>query len=172
MTVGLVDDDYHLLALASRSDVGEFFVRRDGVDDPEDDGCLGNGGIGTLDTYLLDDVVGGAQSRCVDETEGDTVDVDAVLDDVACGAVDVADDGFVLSDKAVEEGALADIGLADDCHGYALFDCLTGAEGGGKRSDAVVDGVGKVGELGAVGKLEFLMVAEVEFEFHERGHLE
>ena len=171
MLVGFIGDNDYLFALASCGDVGKFFFRRDGVDDPQDDGCLGDGGIGALNTDLLDDVVGGAQSRGVDKTEGDAVDVDGVLDDVARGAVDVADDGFVLTDKAVEEGALTHIGLADDCHGNALLDCLTGAEGGGKRGDAVVDGVGKRGELGAVGKLEFLVVAEVEFEFHERGHL-
>ena len=81
--------------------------------------------------------------------------------------MDITHNGFFLSHKAVEKCALAYIGLADDCNRNTLLDGLTSAEGGGKRGDAVVNGMGKEGEFGAVGKLKFLMVAEVEFEFHE-----
>lgn len=167
MLIRLVDDGNNLFALASRGNVAEFFFRRWGVDDPQNDSRLGKGGIGTLNADLLNDIVGGAQTGCIDKTEGDAVDVDGVLNDVTGSAMDIAHNGFFLSHKAVEKCALAYIGFADDGHGNALLDGLTGAEGGGKRGYAVVNGVGKEGEFGAVGKLEFLMVAEIEFEFHE-----
>ena len=156
-----------MFALASRGDVAEFFFGWGSVDDPQDDSRLGKGGIGTLNANLLDDIVGGAQTGCIYKTEGDAVDVDGVLNNVTGSAMDIAHNGFFLSHKAVEKCALAYIGFADDCHRNTLLDGLTGAEGGGKRGDAVVDSVGKEGEFGAVGKLEFLMVAEVEFEFHK-----
>ena len=118
-----------------------------------------------LYAYLFDGVGRGAKTSGVDKAEGDTMDVDEVFDSVAGGAMNIADDGFLLTDKGVEEGALSDIGLSDYGHGDALFHCLTRSEGVGKTGEMAVDVKCQLPQLSTIGKLEFLVVAEVEFEF-------
>ena len=128
--------------------------------------------IGTLDADAFHYVGGLADAGSVDEAEGDAAQVDGVFDDVACGAVDVAHDGSLFAKEGVEEGGLAHIGLADDGHGNAVLDGIAYTEGVGEARDGALDVGGYLREFAAVGKLELLVVAEVELQLHERGEVE
>ena len=71
--------------------------------DVEDDGGGVDGFLGAGDAALLDGVVGGAEACGVEEAEGESVKGDGVFDDVAGGAVDVADDGAVFVKDSVKQ---------------------------------------------------------------------
>ena len=144
----------------------------DSVYHPKHDGGLLHLLIGALDADALDDVGGVAYAGGVDEAEGDAAEVDGVLDDVARGAVDVAHDGSLFAYEGVEEGGLADVGLADDGYGHAVLDGIAYIERMGQAGDDALDLVGYLGEFATVGKLEFFVVAEVELQLHERGEVE
>lgn len=75
-----------------------------GVDEPNDDAGLVELLEGAFDAHAFDGVVGFAYARGVDEAEGDALQYDGVLDDVAGGAVNVGDEGAVFLDQAVEQG--------------------------------------------------------------------
>ena len=92
-----------------------------------------------LDTYLLNLVSGLAYAGCVDETEGDALDVNRVLNGVAGGAVNVGNDGTVFMEQTVKQCRFADIRLADDGDGDALFQRLTGFEALCEADDSGVD---------------------------------
>ena len=72
------------------------------VDHPEDDSGFFDGLKSAVDADFLNLVGCLADAGGVDEAEGDAVDVDGVFDGVARGAVNVADDGTVVSQKTVE----------------------------------------------------------------------
>ena len=83
---------------------------------------------GALDANLFH-LIGGLTNACsVDETEGNTLDVDGVFDGVARGAMDVGDNGAVVFQKAVQKGGFAYIGFANNSNWYSLLDGLTGLE--------------------------------------------
>ena len=100
--VRLIADHDELLALGFLLHLFGFLLGGLLVDDPEHDGCLVELLVGALDAYGFHDVVGVAQAGGVDEAEDDALNLYAVLDDVAGGAVDVADDGALVTDKTVQ----------------------------------------------------------------------
>ena len=108
----------------------------------------------------------------VDEAEGDAMDEHRVLHRITRGAVDVADDSFVLMEQLVEQRALAHIGLADDGHGYAFFQCVARHEGMGEGRDTVIDMSCELDKLRPISEFELLMVAEVQLQFEQRSHLQ
>ena len=116
-----------------------------GVKDDEDDGGVGKGLTGALDAELLDFFEGVAEAGGVDEFEGDAVEGDALGDEVAGGARDGGDDGAVALDEAVEEGAFAGVGAADDGKGESVVDDAAASERcfeGGDRRNEFVDAAG------------------------------
>ena len=101
--VGFVADYDEAFALTTRLD---FFLLFGGgflVEEPEDDACSADGLVGAVNAYLLDGVGGLSDAGGVDESEGNALDVDNVLDGVARGTMDVADDGSVVVQQAVEQ---------------------------------------------------------------------
>lgn len=152
--------------------VGDGLWSAGGVGHPEQDGGVADGPERALYAHLLDAVGGGAHAGGVDEAEGESAEGDGVFDDVACGAADVADDGAFFAEQGVEEGGFAHVGLADDGDGEAVFDGVAGLEGVGEGTGFVFGFFDELPELCAVGKLEFFVVAEVEFELHEGGDVE
>ena len=148
------------------------FVHED--DDVGTTGCCQR----TLNAQLLDAVVGVAQACRIDEAELGTTgsvgrgEVEGVLDGVACGTLDVAHDGLVLLKELVEEGGLAYVGSPDDGHGNAVLDGVARSEGGRETGDFLLYVLSYAEEFRAVGKLQFLVVGEVEFEFEQGGEVE
>ena len=62
----------------------------------------------------------------VDETEGDTAQLDAVFNGIASGALNVADDGTLFTNESVEQRALTYVGRSNDGNRYAVFQGVTG----------------------------------------------
>ena len=106
----------------------------------------------------------------VDEAEIHAAQCHTVFYGIACGAVYVADDGFVVVKQLVEEGGFAHIGLTDDCHGYAVSDGVACVKTVGEAADGSADFLRQRDEFCAVGELHVLL-AEVEFQLQKRGHL-
>ena len=86
------------------------------------------GAVAAGNTEAFDGVGGFAQTGCIEETEQNAVDADAVFDDVARGAVNVADDGFFFAHQGIEQGRFARVGAADDGHGNTVFDGVSYGE--------------------------------------------
>lgn len=105
----------------------------------EDDGGTLGGGEGTADTKALDAVGCVTDAGGVDESESDAIDLDGVFDGVACGALDVGDDGTFFTKEGIEKGGFADIGGTDDGNGDAVLEGLSSFERLGKLLDAGVD---------------------------------
>ena len=101
----------------------------------------------------------------VDEAEGDAMDEHGVFHGVARGAVDVADDGLLLVQQLVEERTLADVGLSNNGHGDAFFECVTHLERTCECRHPIINLTGKSDKFRTVGELQFFMVAEVQFQF-------
>ena len=110
-----------------------------------------------------------ADAGGIDEAESDVAKLDAVLDGVARGSLNVADDGAIFAKEGVEQGALAYVWCSDDGYGDAVFQGVTNLEGLCEASDVGIDGLRELQEFRAVGKFEVFVVAEVEFEFEQRG---
>ena len=124
--VGLVPHDHELASFAAPLHVGHLVGRGEGVDDPQYDGSLRDLLIGPFDAEALHGVVSLAYSGRIDEPECDAVDFCGVLDDIACGAVDVADDGTVLMEESVEQCRFSYVRPADDGYGDSFLHCLSG----------------------------------------------
>jgi hypothetical protein len=106
-----------------------FFLAGLLVDYPDDNTRFLYGLIGAFDTYLLYLVSGLAYAGSVDETEGDALDINRILNGVAGGAVNVGNDGTVFVEQTVEQGRFPYVGLANDGNRDTLFDgfsCLKG----------------------------------------------
>ena len=174
--VGLVEHQHEVLALAAGQDVGAqlavLLAGAGGVDDPQDDVRLLQLLEAPLDAQALDGVGGLADAGRVDEAEGDAAQVQGVLDDVARGAVDVAHDGAFLAHQGVEQGGLARVRLAHDGHGDAVLQGVAHAERVRQAGDNLLHAGGDGLELRAVGKLQVLVVAEVQLQLHERGEMQ
>ena len=54
-----------------------------GIDEPQYDASLLDGGIRAIDTYLFDGISGLTDTSRIDKTEGDTLDVDGIFDGIA-----------------------------------------------------------------------------------------
>ena len=182
--INLVDDEEELLiaqiGLDATIDVegvldaalgGGGIGKTGAIDEPKHNLSTLEALIGALDTHGLDLVAGVANACGVDEANELPIEEDGVLDDVARGAVHIAHDGTFVAQQVVEEGGLADIGFADDCHRNAIADGLTRAEGVGQTHNLGIDLTGNVEQFRAIGKLNILF-AEVEFEFEQRRKTE
>ena len=134
----------------------------------DDEGGSADGVVGAFDAELFDGVAGLAESGCVHKAEylaaGQRY---GVFDDVAGGAVNVADDGTVIACEGVEQGRFAGVGGADDGGGNTVFDGLTGGETPVERRETGVDVGGELSQPVAGGEGD-VFFGEVEFEFDER----
>ena len=108
----------------------------------------------------------------IDDAELHTIDGHHILNQVTRGAVDVAHDGLILVEQLVEQCRLTHISLTDDSHGDAFLDGLPRFEAGSQLGDALVYVQGKVVQLGAVSKLEILVVGEVKLKLQQTRQLE
>ena len=73
-----------------------FFCLRFCVNQPKHDAGFLDSGICAGDTYLLYLVLGLSDTSCIDKAEGDTVDIDGVLDGVTGGTMNVAHNGAII----------------------------------------------------------------------------
>ena len=105
-------------------------------------GTLG-GSNGTLDTKVLDGIVGMADAGGIDEAEGDVAQLDGVFDGVTRSALYVADDGAFFAKQSIEQGALAYVRGSDDGYGDAVLEGVTSLEGLGKTGDMFVNVLGE-----------------------------
>ena len=65
----------------------------------------------------------------------------------------------------IEKSALSYVGVANYGYGDAILQGVAYLKGTGKREKTLMDIVGKCVEFGTVGKIQFLMVGEVELQF-------
>ena len=100
------------------ADVGEVLV---GLGEQYDDVCFFRRLKRTLNAHLLYAVGGLADAGGVYEAEGDAVYLYGVFYEVACGALDVRNDGSLFVYECVHQCALAHIRSTDDGHGDAVF---------------------------------------------------
>ena len=112
-----------------------------------------------------------AQSGCVDESVQHSVDVHNVLYHIARRALNVADDGFLLAYKGIEQCGFAGVGLAHYRHRNTLLYGIAHAEAARKRRNFILYLMRKLLELSAVGELEVLVIGEVELQLHKRSEL-
>ena len=122
---------------------------------------------GTFNAYLFHLIIGFADASRIDETELDSVNVHGFFDGVACGTMNIGNDGAIISDKLIEERRFADVCFSDDSDGDALFKGLSCFERLGELGDVVVYLLGKFQQLCSVGKFEVFVVGEIEFEFEQ-----
>lgn len=173
--VGLVKDDEVALPGGGRDgDAGGSGGGKAGVDDFENEVGAVEFGAGALDANLFDGVAAVAEAGGVHEAEGDAVNLDDFLDGVAGGAGGGADDGALETEKAVEEAAFADVGLADDggagavAEDAALFGGVEKAAGAGEEA-------GEAGVEGGAGVWGDVLLGEVDAgldvgeDLNERG---
>ena len=104
--VGFVDDQNELLRLGHvvfyRSDcIVNFLIVVAGIDEEENNCGKVYFGKGALNANGFDFVGGFANAGGVDKAESDAFDVKGVFDDIAGGAMDVADDGSFFVEKGI-----------------------------------------------------------------------
>ena len=170
--VDFVVYDDRLLVHGQARHLFYFIPCRPFVDHPHHDACAVDGGVCTFNADLLHAVVRGPDAGRVDESECYSVDVLRVLNRVARRSVNVADDGAVLVQQSVQQCRFSDVRLADDGHGDAFLQCLTGLERTDHLHQSVVDFTCQRGQFAAVGEFQVLVVREVEFQFQQRGQLQ
>lgn len=156
------------MLVGRRGDVGIGDTR---FGEEEDDAGTLGGTKAAFDAHLLNLILGMANTCGVDESEEDVLNLDGVFDDIAGGALDVADDGSIIAKEGIEQRGFAHVGGTNDGYGDAVAKGLSGLEGGGEAGDFLVDVRGKLTKLGAVGKL-YVLLAEIQFEFEEGGETE
>lgn len=127
-SVDFIQNDNELFVVGNGNFVKRNIVKFGGVDDPENDLGFVYGAVAAGNAEAFDGVGGFAQAGRIEETEQNAVDADAVFDDVARGAVNVADDGFFFAHQGIEQGGFARVGAADDGHGNAVFDGVSYGE--------------------------------------------
>ena len=99
--------DFQQLAIL----IGQRFT---GIEDKKDQVGFFKGFARALHTDAFDDVLGLADTGCIDQLERNTVDVDVFLDDVPGCPFDIGHDGFFLAQEVVEKAGLPDVWTADD----------------------------------------------------------
>src|SRR5574344_2953818 len=107
----------------------------------------------------------------VDEAECDAMDIRSVFNDVTCGAVDIAHDGFILVKELIEKSALSYIRFTYDSHRYSLFHGNTFLERIGKGRYDGIYFLGQGKEFFTVGEIHIL-VTEIKFQFKQGSHLQ
>ena len=147
--VAFVDGDEGTAVLDCGEETTLFVVEGlSGIEYDEDDSGVGEGLARALDAELFDLFQGIAEARGVDELEGNAVKGDPLGDEVAGGAWDGCNDGAIALDEAVEEGAFAGVGAADDGDSESVVNNAASGEGGfegGERRDEFVDAAGDFG---------------------------
>ena len=150
---------------------GEGLEQAGGIEDEEDEAGLVNPGVAALYAEGFDLVGRVAQPCGVDEAEEQSIDVHHLLHRVARRAVDVADDGTLLAEEGVEEGAFAHVGRARQRHGDTLLDGIAEAEALHEALDLRLQLLAQAQELAAVGEGDILL-AEVQLELHQGRQLD
>jgi hypothetical protein len=84
--------------------------------------------------------------------------VDGVLDGVACGSMNVGNNGTIFAKQSVEKGGLSYVCLADDGYGDTLLQSLSRFERVGETCDVLVNVYRQRLEFATVGKLQVFMV--------------
>ena len=105
---------------------------------------------GALDAGVFEEIIGGADAGGIDEADGDAAEVDDFLEGVAGGAGEMAYDGALVTEEAVEEAGFAGIGLAEDYGAKALAEDLALVGGAEEAGDFGADGI-ELGEQGGAG---------------------
>ena len=70
-----------------------------------------------------------ANAGSIDKSKQTAVDGYCVLDDVACGALNIADDGAVVLKEGIKQRRFTHIWCADDGYGNTILDSISGREG-------------------------------------------
>lgn len=166
--IGLVN--FILYAYQSLSLAALFYICDVGIaglliEQPKHDARFLNGSIRATDAYLFHLVGRVTDTGSINETEQHAVDLHRFLDGVAGRAMYIRDNGAVIANELVEQGALAYIRLTDNGNGDTLFDDLSGFETLSQTDDMTVNSFGYVKKLAPVGELQVFMVGEVEFKF-------
>ena len=104
LVIHLVEYRNQLLSFREMLHLCQLFCRWLLVNDPQNDGCFIHFLISTFDTQLFNLVGCASYSGCVNEAEGDAMDLGCVFNDVTSGTVDIRDDGFLFMKQAVEQG--------------------------------------------------------------------
>lgn len=166
-------EQIHLIIYA-RNDlaVGKIGGRDDrlrigGIEQFDDDMRAADSLAAAFDTELLDGIGSGLNAGSVGQTDKDSAYGERIFDGVACRAADIADDSPFIAKQGIEQGGLTGIRCADNGNLHTLTDRVAGLEGVDERTDCRRSRTDYVNELAAVGKLQFLVVGEVEFEFEQ-----
>ena len=72
--------------------------------------------------------MGGTQTGGVDKSELNTIDDERIFNQVACGAVNIAHDGFLFAEKGIEQGRFAGIRSPNNRHRDTVLDGVAHAE--------------------------------------------
>ena len=91
---------------------------------------------------------------------------------VASGAVNLTDEGTLFLQQGIEKRGFARVSLADNGDGDSLLECVAKFKTLAKCGERIVNVLGEFVQFCPVGKLEFFVVGEVKFEFHEGSQVE
>lgn len=142
-----------------------------GINDFENDLCTTGCLETALDTELFQMVIRMMNTGGIYQSEQNAIDEEGILDRIAGGAADIAHNSPFLAQQGVEERGLTSIGCTNDSHRDTMTDGIAGAEGVGERTERINYLIGQATQLVSVGKLQFLVVGEVEFEFEQRSQM-
>lgn len=166
---GVVDlvHDRQIAAVGLRGGRDRFGgVRAGGVLNMQDDAGPLDGLPGAFDAHLFQPVVGLVQAGRVDEAEEHAVDVHALLDRIAGRAGDLGDHCPLVAHQSVQQGALPDIGAADEDDGHPLFQGVAQREALVQAGELAFDPLHLAAERSAIGELDVLL-GEVELQFEQ-----
>lgn len=174
--VGLVDNGDERFTLRSGKNFGgktrKVFGDGGGIEHPNDHVGAAHHIVRAVYAHALYGVGRVAQTRRVDKAHRHFAHGDYLLHRVARGAVYVAHKGAIVAHEGVEQGRFSRIRFAHNRHRYALAQCVALVERSAQAVDVVVNFVREGEQLAAVGKLQILVVREVEFKFEQRGEME
>ena len=94
-----------------------------------------------------------------------------LLNGVAGRAVHVAHQCPFFAHQHVQQRAFASVRFADDGHGNAAFQRVAQFETLAESPDVLRHLLGQLQQVRAVGKLDVLVVGEVQFQFEHRGYV-
>ena len=86
--------------------------------------------------------------------------------------MDVAHDGTFFVQEGIQQGGLTGVCFADDSHGHSVLQGIAHAERIYQVMDNLLNLTGDIFQFRTVGKLQFFVVAEVEFQFHKGSEVE
>ena len=90
------------------------------VENQQDQVSFRQGLAGAFNPYFFNNIIRLADAGCVNELEGNPLDIDIFLDDITGGPGNICHDGLVFSQEVVEEAGFADIWTANNGGGEAL----------------------------------------------------